>query len=64
MALFDFNALPGIQSARTNAESMFLWGKHEVAIYRSIVLDASTTDLNNSPSTELRPGLLLARFYC
>lgn len=63
MALYDFNALPGLGTARENAERTFLWGKHEQAMFRSIILDSSSTDLNNSAVStyELRPGLLLAQ---
>lgn len=62
MALFDFQSVPGLGTARETAERVFLWGKHEVAVYRSIVVDKGTTDVNNATSQyELRPGLLLAQ---
>jgi len=61
MALFDFNALPGLQTAVENAERMFLWGKHEQVLYRSAIVLSTSTDKGNSPATTLRSGLVLAQ---
>lgn len=61
MALFDFNALPGLSSAVENAERVFLWGKHEQVLFRSAVLLSTATDKGNTPTTTLRAGLVLAQ---
>lgn len=61
MALFDFNALPGLGSAVENAERTFLWGKHEQVLFRSGVILSTSTDKGNSPNTTLRAGLVLAQ---
>lgn len=61
MAVFDFSALPGLGTSRETAEKAFLWGKHEQAIFRSAVIDKNCTDLNNTPTTTLRVGLLMSQ---
>ncbi len=61
MALFDFNAIPGLGTAKETAERTFLWGRSEVVLVKSLWLNASCTDLNNTVTTELRPGLLLGQ---
>jgi hypothetical protein len=61
MAFFDFNTVPGLGSARTTSEVMFLWGRHENVLYRSGVVKSTATDNGNTSTTELRPGLLLAQ---
>ncbi len=61
MALFDFNALPGLQTAVENAERMFLWGKHEQVLFRSAVILSTSTDKGNTATTTLRAGLVLAQ---
>lgn len=61
MALFDFNALPGLQTAVENAERMFLWGKSDLVLLRSGVILSTATDKGNTPNTTLRAGLVLAQ---
>lgn len=61
MALFDFSALPGLQTAVETAERMFLWGKHEQVLLRSGVVLSTSTDKGNTPTTNLRAGLVLAQ---
>lgn len=61
MALFDFNALPGLGNAVENAERMFLWGKHEQVLFRTAVILSTSTDNGNTPTTTLRAGLVLSQ---
>lgn len=61
MALFDFNALPGLGTAAETAEKMFLWGRHEQAYFRSAILVSTSTDNGNSPTTTVRTGMILAQ---
>jgi hypothetical protein len=60
MALFDFNALPGLGTATETAEKMFLWGKHEQTYYRSAVVVSTSTDKGSGVTTTLRSGLVMA----
>lgn len=62
MAFFDFNAIPGLSVATTTAEQMFLWGRHEQALFRSAVIKSTSTDPGNANgSTEVRAGMIMAQ---
>lgn len=61
MALFDFNALPGLGTAAETAEKMILWGRHEQAYFRSGILASTSTDNGNTPTTTVRTGMILAQ---
>jgi hypothetical protein len=60
MAFFDFGGVPGIAAAKETAEKQFLWGKQEQALFRSAIIVSTASDPGNSPTTELRTGLVLA----
>jgi len=53
---------PGIGADRTVAESEILWGSDQsrnAALWKSAVIGSGAVDAGNTPTTVLRPGLLL-----
>lgn len=56
-----FAGLPGIDALRETIEADFTWGnwEHNKSFVFPIMLDGSARDAGNSPTTILRPGLLL-----
>lgn len=54
----------GIGAERTVAESEILWGADQsrnAALWKSAVISGTSRDAGNSPTTVLRPGLLLGK---
>jgi hypothetical protein len=63
---FDFTgfaAIPGTDDIRENVETAITWGvwNHNKAFIVPTILDGSIRDLGASPTTLLRPGLLLGQ---
>lgn len=57
-------ATPGIGADRTVAESEILWGADQArnaALWQSVVISGAARDAGNTPTTVLRPGLLLGK---
>jgi hypothetical protein len=57
-------ATPGIGADRTVAESEILWGADQArnaALWLNAVISGATRDAGNTPTTVLRPGLLLGK---
>ena len=55
---------PGVGALLETTERELLWGGDTgklVAIYKNGIVDGSTRDSGNSPTTVLRPGLLLGK---
>lgn len=52
---------PGLTAAAETYEAAFRWGQYGVGIITGAVIDAATIDSGNSPTYELRPGLLLGK---
>lgn len=52
---------PGMTTARETYESQFQWGSQYQAVFSNALIDANTVDSGNSPTYELRPGLLLGQ---
>jgi hypothetical protein len=57
----DWNAIPGIQPSLFSQEYQFLWGPARIDLWKSIIVDASAVDSGNSPTTQLRSGLLMGQ---
>lgn len=57
----QFATLPGIQAAVASFEQAFAWGKQDLQVIVSGYISSATIDSGNSPTWELRPGLLLGR---
>ena len=56
-------ALPGIDAIRENIEAAITWGPWEVnrAYVVPVIMDGSARDAGNTPTTLLRPGLMLGQ---
>jgi hypothetical protein len=57
-------ATPGVGADRTVVESELLWGAdhaRNAALWQSGVISGATRDAGNSPTTVLRPGLILGK---
>jgi len=58
-------AVPGFQDARETVERSILWGQagneRPPAILFRAVIDSATVDSGSTPTTDLRPGLVLAQ---
>lgn len=61
MSLVDPFAMPGMSDPLLTAENSFLWGPIDAHRFDSGVLDSTTVDAANTPTTTLRPGLVLGR---
>ena len=56
--------VPGVGSERSITESEILWGADQArnaALWKSAVISGTTRDDANTPTTHLRPGLLLGK---
>lgn len=56
-----YGLLPGLSSARETYEAEFRWGSQSQGIFANGVIDGNAVDSGNSPTYELRPGLLLGQ---
>lgn len=62
MLLTDsYGIAPGITTSRESYENEFRWGSEFQAVFSNALIDGSTIDTGNSPTFELRPGLLLGQ---
>lgn len=59
--LVDPFAMPGMGSPSESTENNFLWGNRETVHWESGVILSSSTDAGSSPTTTLRPGLLMGK---
>jgi hypothetical protein len=57
----QFGDLPGITTARETQEVAFSWGRRENLIIFPGTIDGATRDAGNTPTDELRPGLVLGQ---
>ncbi len=56
-----YGLFPGITTSRETYESEFRWGSQFQGVIAGGVIDGASVDLGNSPTFELRPGLLLGQ---
>lgn len=57
-----YGSLPGIGSLTQNTESNIWWGREENLLHvQALILDSTAVDAGNSPTTDLRQGLLLGK---
>jgi hypothetical protein len=62
MLLTDSYGLPpGETTARETYENEFRWGSQFQGVFANALVDGNTIDSGNSPTFELRPGLLLGQ---
>lgn len=57
----SYGILPGLTSSRETYEAEFRWGSQYQGVFANAVIDGSTVDSGNSPTYELRPGLVLGQ---
>lgn len=64
MLLTDsYGLVPGLTTSRETYESEFRWGSQFQGVFVNGLISGSTIDAGNSPTYELRPGLLLGQQY-
>lgn len=56
-----YGLFPGLTTARETYEAEFRWGSQFQGVFANAVIDGSTADSGNTPTYELRPGLLLGQ---
>lgn len=54
-----YGSVPGISTARETYENEFRWGHHGQGVFKGALISGAARDSGNSPTYELRPGLLL-----
>lgn len=62
MLLTDsYGIVPGLTTSRETYEAEFRWGSQFQGVFTNALIDGASTDSGNSPTFELRPGLLLGQ---
>lgn len=56
-----YGMFPGHSTTRETYESEFRWGQHAQGLFANGIISGAARDTGNSPTTELRPGLLLGQ---
>jgi len=56
-----YGIVPGITTARETYESEFRWGSQFQGVFANALISGATRDTGNTPTIELRPGLLLGQ---
>ena len=56
-----YGLAPGATTARETYEAEFRWGSQWQGVYANGLIDAATVDSGNTPTNQLRPGLLLGQ---
>lgn len=56
-----YGIVPGLTTSRETYEAEFRWGSQFQGVFASALISGSATDSGNSPTFELRPGLLLGQ---
>lgn len=57
----SYGIVPGLTTSRETYEAEFRWGSGFLPIITNALIDGNTIDVGNSPTYELRPGLLLGQ---
>lgn len=57
----SYGIVPGLTTSRETYESEFRWGSQYQGVFANALIDGSAVDSGNSPTYELRPGLLLGQ---
>lgn len=62
MLLTDsYGIVPGLTTSRETYENEFRWGSQFQGVFANALIDGNSTDSGNTPTFELRPGLLLGQ---
>jgi hypothetical protein len=57
----SYGLVPGLTTSRETYEAAFQWGNGFQGVFANALIDGSSTDSGNTPTFELRPGLLLGQ---
>lgn len=57
----SYGIVPGLTTSRETYENEFRWGSQYQGIFANAFIDGNTIDSGNTPTFELRPGLLLGQ---
>jgi hypothetical protein len=57
----SYGIVPGLTTSRETYEAEFRWGSQFQGVFANGLIDGSAVDSGNSPTYELRPGLLLGQ---
>ncbi len=57
----SYGIVPGMTTSRETYESEFRWGSQFQGVFANALISGSAVDTGNSPTFELRPGLLLGQ---
>lgn len=57
----SYGIVPGLTTSRETYESEFRWGSQWQGVFTNALIDGAARDSGNSPTYELRPGLLLGQ---
>ena len=57
----SYGIVPGLTTSRETYENEFRWGSQYQGVFANALIDGATVDSGNSPTYELRPGLLLGQ---
>ena len=62
MLLTDsYGIVPGLTTSRETYEQEFRWGSQFQGVFTNALIDGASVDSGNTPTFELRPGLLLGQ---
>lgn len=56
-----YGIVPGLTTSRETYEAEFRWGSQFQGVFANALIDGTSVDVGNTPSFELRPGLLLGQ---
>jgi hypothetical protein len=59
MFVYDYGAAQGVRAEAGTVENEFAWGRRELEIVSSALVSGATVDAGSTPTTVLRPGLIL-----
>ena len=57
----SYGIVPGLTTSRETYEAEFRWGSQFQGVFANALIDGAAVDSGNSPTYELRPGLLLGQ---
>lgn len=57
----SYGIVPGLTTSRETYEAEFRWGSEFQGVFANGLIDGNAVDTGNSPTYELRPGLLLGQ---
>ena len=57
----SYGIVPGLTTSRETYEAEFRWGSQFQGVFANALIDGAARDTGNSPTYELRPGLLLGQ---